>query len=311
MLAFLVGSLAGYSTAGAAEDVVAAYRAKPIAVDFLGGVALNGGLPAISVETSTFNMAELALLPRIYSPEPEFNSAALLLDAELRTGSIEPSEISVSRPRKPTAARNSGAFGSVRIGIGTFPTADRWKRVYATLQKCKPGATCDKAEELLGIIVKQAAPKRFMAKLSMVNRGINRAIRYAADSETYGSRDYWADITEIAAKRRGDCEDYAIMKMAALSRLGIPVKNMSVVVLYDKTKRAFHAVLAVATDEGNFILDNNSNDVYADTTRSDYQPLYSVGAGKAWLHGMRVGTVSAMGDIGDLRAIAPGEGMAN
>jgi predicted transglutaminase-like cysteine proteinase len=242
---------------------------------------------------------------RIFSPEIPVEQTALIADAELRTGSIAPTET----PRQ--VSRSDGAFGSVRIPIGKFPAVERWRRVHATLRQCKPGKACDKAEALLGVVVDNAAPKRFLAKLTMVNRNINEAIRYVPDSENYGKRDYWAGIAEIASRRRGDCEDYAILKMAALVRLGVPEKSMSIVVLFDHANKAFHAVLAVATDQGNFILDNNRQDVYLDLRQPDYQPLYSLGGAKAWLHGTRINSPTAFNGLGDFASIAPGEGVAN
>ena len=59
--------------------------------------------------------------------------------------------------------------------------------------------------------------------------------------------DYWAKPSEILAHRAGDCEDFAILKMAALLRAGIPAQSMSLVVLQDRRRKFFHAVLSVST----------------------------------------------------------------
>jgi len=277
------------------------------------GLRFLGGLPVQGLELDRIAGQGLAgptlsavMEAHIFTPELPGERTALLADAELRTGSIAAPAEAARQDRK-----SQGAFGSVRIGIGKFPAAERWRRVQATLMTCKPGKACDKAEALLGVVVDNAAPKRFMAKLAMVNRNINEAVRYVPDGENYGKRDYWAEVAEIASRRRGDCEDFAILKMAALLRLGVPEKSMSIVVLFDHANKAFHAVLAVATDQGTFILDNNREQVYLDITEPNYQALYSLGAGKAWLHGNRVNAVSAFNGIGDFASIAPGEGVAN
>lgn len=294
----------------AAVDAASEYRSGPDApvnaARFLGGLPLHAAEPGRSVRFGQAAPVISAVMEaRIYSPELPGERTAFLADAALRTGSIAPAE------PPPQVRKSDGAFGSVRIPIGKFPAAERWRRVHATLAKCRPGKACDKAEALLGVVVDNAAPKRFLAKLTMVNRNINDAIRYVPDGDNYGKRDYWAEVAEIAARRRGDCEDFAILKMAALIRLGVPEKSMSIVVLFDHASKAFHAVLAVATDQGNFILDNNRQEVYLDLTEPSYQPLYSLSAGKAWLHGNRVNAVSAFNGLSNFDAIAPGEGVGS
>jgi predicted transglutaminase-like cysteine proteinase len=290
----------------AASERPSTSHASPSALRFLGGLPIDLTKPGRTApETQAAPLVSALMEPRIFSPEMPVEQTALLADAELRTGSIAP----VEKPRQ--ASKSDGAFGSVRIPIGKFPAVERWRRVHATLKQCTPGKACDKAEALLGVVVDNAAPKRFLAKLTMVNRNINDAIRYVPDSDNYGKRDYWAGIAEIASRRRGDCEDYAILKMAALVRLGVPEKSMSIVVLFDHANKAFHAVLAVATDQGNFILDNTRQDAYLDLTEPNYQPLYSLGGAKAWLHGTRVSSPSAFNGLNDFASIAPGEGIAN
>ena len=56
----------------------------------------------------------------------------------------------------------------------------------------------------------------------------------------YGKLDYWAKPSEILERRAGDCEDFAILKMAALLRAGIPAQSMSLVVLQDRKRGFFH-----------------------------------------------------------------------
>ena len=120
-----------------------------------------------------------------------------------------------------------------------------------------------------------ARGKRFSDKLSFVNSSINRAIAYKKDSVVYGKFDYWAKPSEILERRAGDCEDFAILKMTALLRAGIPAQSMSLVVLQDRRRGFFHAVLSVSTGSGTFILDNLSNLVLRDSDLPDYVPLYS------------------------------------
>lgn len=276
---FLFGCL--LALAGTAS-VASAATALPKAEE----IVFLGGLP-IHVAAAEPVALAVVIEARIFSPdEPAIDQQS--------TAAI---------PRAETR-RPEGVFGSVRIAVGHFPAVERWQRVHASMTDCK-GKGCGKAEAMLSGIAGKAGGKRFLDKLNSVNLAVNEAVRYQPDQRNYGQRDYWAEVNEIVARGRGDCEDYAILKMAALLRAGVPERSMSVVVLYDNGHRAFHAVLAVATDQGNFILDNLRADVYLDADQPGYQPLYSLGAGKAWLHGTRASAVASLDGLAD---IAPGEG---
>ena len=158
-------------------------------------------------------------------------------------------------------------------------------------------------------MVKIAKGKGLEEQLSFVNNTINRMIAYRTDNAVYGGVDYWAKPSEIIDRRAGDCEDFAILKMTALLSAGIPASDMSLVVLQDRKRGFFHAVLAVSTSEGTFILDNLSNIVVRDSELPNYQPLYSISMDRAWIHGAKAGTPRMAGIMGGLATVSPGEGM--
>ena len=159
-------------------------------------------------------------------------------------------------------------------------------------------------------IVEAAQGKGFREKLAGVNRGVNGLIAYRGDKAVYGSADHWAKPAEILQRGSGDCEDFAILKMAALLGAGIPAQSMSLVVLQDHHKGVFHAVLSVSTGSGTFILDNVRNAVVKDTSLPSYVPLYSFSMDRAWIHGSKSGNAQLADVKGGLSAIAPGEGPA-
>ena len=70
----------------------------------------------------------------------------------------------------------------------------------------------------------------------------------------------------------------------------------------------FHAVLAVSTGSGTFILDNTLNTVVLDTSLPSYVPLYSFSTDRAWIHGSRKGGAKLVAFKGGLGSVAPGEG---
>ncbi|MBZ9863644.1 transglutaminase-like cysteine peptidase [Mesorhizobium sp. CA12] len=206
-----------------------------------------------------------------------------------------------------TAAIIPGVFGSVALSMRNFPVAARWAPVYRAIVDCTAGSVCDRENPAFAEIVKIADDKGFRDKLSFVNSSINRLIAYRKDSVVYGKLDYWAKPSEILEHRAGDCEDFAILKMAALLRAGIPAQSMSLVVLQDRRRKFFHAVLSVSTGSGAFILDSLGNAVLRDSDLPDYVPLYSFSTDRAWIHGSKSGAQVA--DIaGGFATVAPGEG---
>ena len=98
------------------------------------------------------------------------------------------------------------------------------------------------------------SPER-MREIDAVNRKVNRDIEPATDSEIYGVAEYWTIPTT-----RGDCEDYALLKRKLLMARGWPASALLMTVVRDE-KGEGHAVLTVRTVQGDFILDNKTNDV--------------------------------------------------
>lgn len=84
-----------------------------------------------------------------------------------------------------------------------------------------------------------------------VNRRVNHEIRPMTDHAQWQVVDSW-DYPETGY---GDCEDYQLLKRARLAAAGIPHRAMRMTVVLDENNEG-HAVLAVRTDRGDFILDN-------------------------------------------------------
>lgn len=261
---------------------------KVLAPISLGGISLNRPQPW--QPAGTYRIGAVA---RAYSPVETAGAASIA------PAGIDPIQ---------TAAIIPGVFGSVALSMHNFPVSAHWAPVYKAIVDCTAGSPCDRKNAAFGEIVDIASKKGFREKLSFINSSINRLITYKSDMAVYGELDHWATPSEVLEHRAGDCEDYAILKMAALLRAGIPAQSMSLVVLQDRRRKFFHAVVSVSTGSGNFILDSLSNLVLADTQLPDYVPLYSFSTDRAWIHGSRSGTQVA--DIaGGLAAVAPGEGV--
>lgn len=187
----------------------------------------------------------------------------------------------------------AGVFQSVALPVSSFPAARRWKAVLplveaADFTHCKAGSDC----AALGRVVEDVSASALPRKLDLVNRAVNHLVRYLPDGGD-GSGDNWASPDETLARGAGDCEDYAILKMAALTEAGVPMKDMSVVVVRDTRRGLYHAVLSVATAGVYLVLDNLNGKVMSDRDLPSYIPLYSVGAAGAWVHGSKVASDGA------------------
>ncbi|ESW89064.1 transglutaminase [Mesorhizobium sp. LSJC285A00] len=279
-------------------------------------IAVNAGAAAgvlAAVETpSSLGGVSLAR-PQPWQPVPAyrigmiFSSYGPVAVDEKRGSSIAPPAAGIDPIQ--TAAIIPGVFGSVALSMRNFPVSARWAPVYKAIVDCTASSACERKNSAFAEIVKAAGNKRFFDKLSFVNSSINRAIAYKKDSAVYGRLDYWAKPAEILERRAGDCEDFAILKMAALLHAGIPAQSMSLVVLQDRKRGFFHAVLSVSTGSGVFILDSLSNVVSRDTDLPTYVPLYSFSTDRAWIHGAKTGSAQTADIKGGLSTVAPGEGV--
>ena len=92
--------------------------------------------------------------------------------------------------------------------------------------------------------------------LNKVNLWVNQTIKPMTDMEHWGVVERW----NYPDDGYGDCEDYVLLKRRLLMRAGWPREALLITVVRDK-KGDGHAVLTVKTDRGEFILDNEVNEV--------------------------------------------------
>lgn len=210
-----------------------------------------------------------------------------------------------------TGALANSFFGTVAVPFSNIGAKSSWNSVrtsgIGSAETCD-SAACRKRYDRLAKA--SAKGQSFADTLRNINRAVNAEIRYESDRDNYQTLDHWAPGSQTIARGKGDCEDFAILKHALLVKAGIPANSLSLVVLKDNARGIYHAVLAVSTNKGHFILDNLRNDVYRDTSASQYQPLYSFSAGRSWIHGRPASgeeTVASKAALGD---VAPGEGIS-
>jgi len=94
-----------------------------------------------------------------------------------------------------------------------------------------------------------------MKLLNEINRRVNREVQKADDFDLYGMIEYWTLPRVIDGKMYGDCEDYALEKRRRLIEAGVPAAALSMAVAVTARGES-HAVLVVAMDQGDWVLDN-------------------------------------------------------
>ena len=92
--------------------------------------------------------------------------------------------------------------------------------------------------------------------LAFINTWINRTIKPMTDFDHYGVVDKWTYPND----GYGDCEDYVLLKRRMLIEAGWPREALLITVVIDRNGDG-HAVLTVKSDRGEFVLDNQVNDI--------------------------------------------------
>jgi predicted transglutaminase-like cysteine proteinase len=92
--------------------------------------------------------------------------------------------------------------------------------------------------------------------IETINQRVNAAVSPQEDIAHWGVIDRW----DYPNDGYGDCEDYQILKRRLLVEAGLPRRALRMVVVIDELG-AGHAVMAVRTDRGDFILDNKRDAV--------------------------------------------------
>lgn len=128
-------------------------------------------------------------------------------------------------------------------------------------------------------------------QLRLVNRYINRR-RYrrdrkqislsVADGGEAKLRNHWSTLLEFL-ERGGDCEDYATAKYFLLREMGFAAEDMRVVVSYDRSVRAHHAVLAIRQPDGSGWLLELDNTIRKARQR-EYRFIYAINENGIWDH---------------------------
>ena len=115
-------------------------------------------------------------------------------------------------------------------------------RIYAPITRDASGVRLHLSTDLQGEIAK-------------VDVGINRAITPRTDLEAFGVDNYWALPLTDGPRAEGNCKHYALEKRRQLVADGVPADALSLAIVTTPANEV-HAVLVIATDQGDLVLDN-------------------------------------------------------
>ena len=117
--------------------------------------------------------------------------------------------------------------------------------------------------------------------IKRINNEVN-ANSHLSDIEKYKFSDVWSQIDSTG----GDCEDYALAKLLKLHAASMPIESLRLACCYVETGE-YHAVLVVAFEDKEYVLDNRYPDpqTLTDLQAIGYKPdvIQRIGGSKEWV----------------------------
>lgn len=159
---------------------------------------------------------------------------------------------------------------------------NKWNGVVTTLRAesdilahCRNGSTpCPEPAQKFLAMISEGRAQNGRARIGVINRAVNMAIRPQSDLAQWGVIDRWSTPLVTLTTGRGDCEDYAIAKYVALTEAGVAAEDVRLVVVHDLTAGEDHAVVTVRLGGKWLVLDNRRLLMREASEFSDAIPLF-------------------------------------
>jgi len=118
------------------------------------------------------------------------------------------------------------------------------------------------------------AGRPYREKIEAIETRVNKAFAYRSDQELFGVRDYWELPPEVVGLGAADCDGFAVFKLWLAKLAGIPDGNLAMVVGTLSDTGRMHAVLFVAGNDHDDVLDSLQDGVVSDETYfAGFRPL--------------------------------------
>jgi predicted transglutaminase-like cysteine proteinase len=173
------------------------------------------------------------------------------------------------------------------FGLKTVPATNgtlsaKWSGVAADIRAesdilahCRDHSRpCPPAAQKFLAVIAEGRAHDGRARIGIVNRDINMAIRATSDLAQWGVPDRWSAPLATLTTGRGDCEDYAIAKYVALLAAGIDESDLRLVIVHDLAIDEDHAVVTVRFAASWIVLDNRWLTLVEDSEMRRVVPLF-------------------------------------
>lgn len=194
----------------------------------------------------------------------------------MTTASLEPKPAPIKSDSQAAAL-----FGMETQPLIAGTVQEKWTRAKAeiavdleTVAHCRANGVCPAVAQKLIDLTAEGAGRTGRARVGLINRAVDLAIRPTSDEVQWGVADRWSAPFETLRSGRGDCEDYAIVKYLALLEAGLSEDDMRIVILKRDFPNEDHAVLAVRVDGDWLILDNRTLTLVRDTDLMGAMPEF-------------------------------------
>jgi predicted transglutaminase-like cysteine proteinase len=184
-----------------------------------------------------------------------------------------------------STTRAAEPFGLATMAVSAGAVNEKWQKLKRKLDDervqlvlCdgdRDNCASEAALQFLAI-VDRARQRDGRARLGEINRAINLVLRPMSDLAQHGEVDVWSSPLVTFAHGAGDCEDYAIAKVMALSLAGIAAEDLRIIIMRDTFHGSDHAVAAVRLDGHWLMLDNMRMAMVEDVHIRNYRPLFAI-----------------------------------
>jgi predicted transglutaminase-like cysteine proteinase len=196
------------------------------------------------------------------------------------------SNVAALNPAEPSihSPAFAGPFGLNAVSVTSGELLTKWNGVEADIRaeheiltRCRDTLElCPTAARNFLAIIAEGRAHTGRARIGVINRAINLAIRPMSDLAQWGAPDHWSAPLATLTTGRGDCEDYAIAKYVALKAAGVTEDDVRLVIVHDLIVVEDHAVVAARTDGGWIILDNRWLALVRDGEMRHVTPLFAL-----------------------------------
>lgn len=186
------------------------------------------------------------------------------------------------RPMTATVPVSPDVFGTAAVGAGVTFYDARFRRV--SLADRNDPEVLAIAESIRGL-----SPAD---QLAAVQSAVLKRVKWAHDLDNMQVADFWSNASETLRRGTGDSEDIAIVEMQALKAAGFNARDLYISIGRQKPVGA-HIVLLARTPDGFMVLDDRVGRPMLAQNHRQFTPVLTIGEGKSWIHGRRVGGITA------------------